>query len=68
MQFASLRMRSSNAHLHTHTHRETDGTAFGRSLGFSIMPMDTLACGPEEPGIELPIFKLVDDPLEFNQN
>ena len=58
--------RSPPAHqrkLTIHTHSYTDGSAIRTNLGLSVLPKDTSTCGLEEPGIEPPIFRLVDDPL-----
>ena len=51
LQGASLLIRSCS--LFTHTHSPTDGTACGSSLGFSVLPKDTLTYGLEEMGFEL---------------
>ena len=45
-------------HFHTHSHTIGD-------LGLSILSKDTSTCGLEEPGIEPPIFQLVDDRSTF---
>ncbi len=54
-----------HTHAHTHTHTHTNGTAIGSNLELSILPKDTSICRPEESGIELPTFWLVDEPLHL---
>ena len=61
---AGAAMQGAPAHqegANIHTHSYTDGTAIGSNLGLSILPKDTSTCGLEEPGIEPPILRLVDD-------
>ncbi len=45
--------------IHTHWHTNVTGS----SLVFSVLPKDTSACRPEEPGIKSPTCWLVDDTL-----
>ena len=39
-----------------HAHSHTDGTTIGGNVRFSVLPKDTSACRPVEPGIEPPTF------------
>ena len=45
----------------------SQGTGFGKGVGFSVLPKDTSTCGQEEPGFEPPTHGSLDELLYLSR-